>query len=92
MAGLIGDDGTKAVQIMVPFKYLSNFWTNLERPLINCEINFILTWPANCVISNAAANQNTTFAITDQKLYVLVITLLIDDNAKLLKQSKLGFN
>ena len=77
---------------MVPLKYLSNFWRTLERPLINCEINFILTWPANCVISNAVANQNTTFAITDQKLYVLVVTLLTDDNAKLLEQLKLGFH
>ena len=37
-------------------------------PLINCEINLILTWSANCVISNATVNQATTFAITDTKL------------------------
>ena len=37
-------------------------------PLINCEINLILTWSANCVISNATVNQGTTFAITDTKL------------------------
>ena len=34
------------------------------------QFNLILTWAANCVISNAAANQNATFAITDTKLYV----------------------
>ena len=34
-------------------------------PLISCEISLILNWSANCVISNAAANQ--TFAITDTK-------------------------
>ena len=39
-------------------------------PLINCETNLILTWSKNCVICNAAANQDTTFAITDTKLYV----------------------
>ena len=38
------------VEIMVPLKYLSNFWRTLEMPLINCEINLILTWSANCVI------------------------------------------
>ena len=60
-------------------------------PLINCEINLILTWSANCVISNAAPNQATTSAITDTKLYVPVVTLSTQDNAKLLQQLKSGF-
>ena len=34
---------TKDVKIIVPLKYLSNFWRNLEMPLINCEVNLILT-------------------------------------------------
>ena len=38
------------VEIMVPLKYLSNFWITLEMPVINCEIELILTWSANCVI------------------------------------------
>ena len=38
------------VEIMVPLKYLSNFWRTLGIPLINCEIYLILTWSANCVI------------------------------------------
>ena len=60
-------------------------------PLINFEINLILTWSVNCVISKAAANQVTTFAITDTKLYVPVVPLSTDDNGKLLQQLKLGF-
>ena len=32
-------------EIAVPLKYLNNFWETLEMPLINCEINLILTWP-----------------------------------------------
>ena len=61
---------------MVPLAYLSPFWRTLELPLINSEIELILTWPANCVIvASNDANQNATFAITDTKLYVLVITL-----------------
>ena len=60
-------------------------------PLINCEINFILTWSANCVITNDAANQATIFAITDTKRYVSVVTLSTQDNAKLLQQLKSGF-
>ena len=41
MTGQNGDDGTKNVEIMVPPKYLSNFWRTLEISLINCEINLI---------------------------------------------------
>ena len=39
-----GNNGTKDVEIIVPLKYLSNFWRTLEMPLINCEVNLILTW------------------------------------------------
>ena len=76
---------------MVPLKYSSNFWRTLQMPLINCEINLIITWSKNCVISNAAANQDTTFAITDTKKYVSVVTLSANDIGKLLEQSKSGF-
>ena len=76
---------------MVLLHYLSNFWRILELPLISCEINLILTWSANCAIFNAAVNQATTFAITDAKLYVPVVTLSTDDNAKLLQQLKSQF-
>ena len=37
------DDNEKDVEIMVPLKYLSNFLRILEMPLINCEVNLILT-------------------------------------------------
>ena len=74
--GQTGDDGTKNVQIIIPLKYLSNFWRTLEMPLINCEINLISTWSTNFVIvSTNVANQNATFEITDTKLYVPVVTL-----------------
>ena len=38
-----GNDGTKNMEIMVPLKYLSNFWRTLEMSFINCEVNLILT-------------------------------------------------
>ena len=61
-------------------------------PLINFEINLILTWATNCVIvSSNIANQNATFAITDTKLHVPVVTLSTEENAKLLQQLKSGF-
>ena len=34
----------KDIEIMVPLKYLSDFGRTLEKPLINCEVNLILTW------------------------------------------------
>ena len=42
-------------------------------PRINFEINLILTWSWNCVISNAAASQAATFATTYANLYIPVI-------------------
>ena len=80
------------VEIMVPLKYLSNFWRTLEMPLINCEVNLILTWSADCVIIYTdVANHIPTFAITEANLYVPVVTLSTQDNAKLLTQLKSGF-
>ena len=57
--------------------------------LINCEINLILTWSDKCVLSND--RKSTTFAITDTKFYVPAVTLLTQDNAKILLQLKSGF-
>ena len=74
---------------MVPLKYLSNFWRTLEMPLINCEVNLILTWSSTYVITDS--NGAGTFKISDKKLYVPVVTLSTEENAKLLQQLKSGF-
>ena len=65
---------------------LSNFWRNLEMLLINCEINFILTWSSDGVI--LSVTRKAKLAIRDTKLYVNIATLLTQDSAKLLKQLK----
>ena len=93
ITGQTGNNGRiDNVEIMVPLKYLSNFWRTLEMPLINCEIELILTWSANCVIIYTdVANQNPTFTITETNLYVPLVTLSTQDNAKLLPQLKSGF-
>ena len=57
-------------------------------PLINPEINLILTWSADCDIS--AVNGVINFTITDTKIYVPVTTLSTQDNTKLLQQLKPG--
>ena len=92
ITGQTGNDGTKDVEIMVPLKYLSNFWRTLEMPFINCEVNLILTWSSNCVlIATDVQNQAATFAITDTKLYVPVVTLSTQENTKFFQQLKSGF-
>ena len=61
-------------------------------PLINCEINFILTCSANCFIIDAPGNNHVPiFTMTDSKLYVPVLTLSTQDNAKILQQLKSDF-
>ena len=58
-------------------------------PLMNYQINLILTWSQDCVISSA--NGETKFKITDTKLYVPVVTLSTEDYGKLLEQLKSRF-
>ena len=90
ITGKTPDNGnTKDVEIVVPLRYLSNFWRTLEMPLINCEVNLILTWSKDCVITNSEGLRK--FKITEIKLYVPVVTLSTQDNAKLLQQLKSGF-
>ena len=93
---LIGDtvaDGTnrkkEGIKIVVPIKYLSNFWRSLEIPLINCRAELSLSWNENCILSSAGAA--ATFTITDTKLYAPVVTLKTEDNTKLSKLLSEGF-
>ena len=80
---------SESFKIMVPLKYLSNFWRTLEMPLTNCKVNLILTWSSTCVITNSTGTER--FSITDTKLYVPVMTLSTQENTKLLQQLKSGF-
>ena len=80
---------SKNDKIAVPLKYLNNFSRCLETSLINCEINLILTWYEDCVVSYATGEEK--FKITDKKLYVPVKSLSTQYNTKLLFQLKSGF-
>ena len=62
----------------MPLKYLSNFWKTLEI--------LILSWSKDCVITNSDGEGK--FKITDAKVYVPVINLSTQNNAKLLQQLK----
>ena len=44
----------KNAEIVVPLKYLSNFWRALDISLINCEVCLTLTWFKNCVLTSKA--------------------------------------
>ena len=80
---------TKDVEIIVPLKYLSNFWRTLEMPLINCEVNLILISSKDYAITNSTGEGK--FGITETKLDVPVVTLSTKENEKLLKRLKSGF-
>ena len=56
-------------------------------PLINCEVSLLLTWSEDCAITNCTGEGK--FQITKTKLYVPVVTLSTQDNAKLLRQLNL---
>ena len=77
------------IKLAVPLNYLSNFWRLLEIPLINCKVKLSFKWDKNCVLSDLAGN--STFTITDAKLYVPIVLLSIEDNSKLTKLLNEGF-
>ena len=81
--------GRLNVKIVVPLKYLSNFFRSLEMPLINCKIKLNLTWKKECVLSTA--DDDAVFIITDTKLYVPVVTLSKEDNKDFIEQQNKGF-
>ena len=100
---LEGKNTEKEIAIAVPLQHLRNFWRTLDIPLINCEINLILTWSKNCLIASkakrdadpdvnpavASVNDPTdeTFKVTDTKLFVPAVTLSTEDD-KLIEQLK----
>ena len=86
-------------------KLLSNFWRVSNIPLINCEIELILTWSKKFVLVDVTtrdagnnddppaivAHTGLGFQITDTKLYVPVVTLSKENDTKRLEQLKTGF-
>ena len=86
--------GKNKTEVVIPLKHLSNFWRAWNIPLINCEVELILTWSKNCVLADMTVDAATdpatvapsgaTFQITDTKLYVPVVTLSKENDIKLL--------
>ena len=84
-----GKSSVKDAEIVVPLKYLSNFWRSLEMPLINCKVYLELNWIEDCILSSAG--DSAKFAITDAKLHVPIVTLSTKDSVNLTKQLSEGF-
>ena len=68
-----GKSSVKDTKIIVPLKYLSNFWRSLELPLINCKVHLELDWIEECILSSAG--NSAKYEITDAKLHVPIVTL-----------------
>ena len=79
----------RSVKVVVPLKYLSNFFRSLEMPLINYKIKLNLTWKKECVLSTDACN--AVFIINDTKMYVPVVTLPKEDNKDFIEQQNKEF-
>ena len=84
-----GNGFVKNTKIVVPIKYLSNFWRLLEMPLIKCKVHLELNWIEDCILCSAGGSAN--FKITDAKLHVLIVTLSTKNNVNLAKQLSDGF-
>ena len=89
-------DGNHNPNNLSSFKYKSSptanrrsFWRSLKMLLINCKVELSLSWDPNCVLTNLVGD--SAFTITDAKLYVPIVTLSIEDNAKLSKLLSEGF-
>ena len=98
----VNKNGTQEVELVIPLKYLGNFWRALNIPLISCEVSLELKWDKNCIITSLEqrdigggnrdnAPTGATLAINDCKLYVPAVTLSKDDETKLLTNLKSGF-
>ena len=95
--------GKNETEVVIPLKYLSNFWRSLNIPLINCEVELTLIWSKSCVLADMTVRDaegdnagiipptGLEFKITDTKLYVPVVSLSKENDIKLLEQLKSGF-
>ena len=97
--------GKNETEIVEPLKHLRNFWRTINIPLINCEIELVLTWSKNCSLAamtiKAARNNNDPpaiiaptglkFQITGRKLYLPVVILSTENDKNILEPLKSGF-
>ena len=87
--------GKNETEVVISLKHLRNFWRTLNIPLVNCEIELILTWSKNCVLANMipaiTAPTALEFQITEANMHVPVVTLSKENDKHFLEQLKSGF-
>ena len=79
----------KNIKIAVPLKYISNFFRNVELPLINIKLYMELSWTNFSVFCNQ--DDNSIFQITKCELYIPIVTLNTENNNKFSKLLTKGF-
>ena len=79
----------KNIKIVVPLKYITNIFRNLEFPLINTKLFMEVNWTKYSVLCNQ--NQNSIFQIAKCELYILIVTLNTENNNKLSELLSKGF-
>ena len=79
----------KNIKIVVPLKYISIFFRNLEPPLINTKLYMELNWTKYSVLCDQ--NQNSIFQITKSELYIPIVTLNTENNNTLSELLSKGF-
>ena len=79
----------KNIKIVVPLKYISNFFRNLELPLINTKLYMELNWTKFSVSCNQ--DHNSIFQVTKCELYIPIVTLNTENNNKLSELLIKGF-
>ena len=84
-----GKSFVKDTKIVVPLKYLSNFWRSLEMLLINCKVCLELNWTGDCVLSSD--RNSAKFETAGAKLNVPIVAVSTKDNLNLTKQLSDGF-
>ena len=98
------DNNILKAEVVVPLKHWSNFWRSLDLLLLNCETELDLSCSRYCVVFEmlrttavagnppvAATATSARFRINNAKLYVLVVTLSINNNIKFSENIKQGF-
>ena len=99
---IANNEETQEIELVIPLKYLDNFWRALNIPLISCEVSLELKWDKNCAITSLEqrniggcnrdhAPKSATLEIKKCKLYVPVVTLSKDGEIKSLTNLKSGF-
>ena len=101
---IVGNVATFSVKVVVPLKYLSNFFRSLEIPLINCKIKLNLTWKKECVLSTdndvAAPNLHNLYSLLTIQNYTFrlllcqkkIIKILLNNKIKVFKDLFIGMN